>query len=88
LVVADAAYAGYALLAAMQAAGLFFLVRLSSRAPLYVPDKSALKNYREGLVYYWPQQARKRGLPPPPVRLLRIRGDRADVWLLTNVVDE
>ena len=88
LVVADAAYVGYALLAARQAAGLFFLVRLSSRAPLYVPDKSALKNYREGLVYYWPQQVQKRGLPPLPVRLLRIRGDRVDVWLLTNVVDE
>jgi Transposase DDE domain len=88
LLVADAAYVGYALLAALQSAGLFFLVRLSSRAPLYVPDKSTLKNYREGLVYYWPQQVQKQDLPPLPVRLLRIRGDRVDVWLLTNVVDE
>jgi hypothetical protein len=88
LVVADAGYVGYHLLAALQAAGLSFLVRLSSRAPLYVPDKSALKRYCEGLVYYWPQWAQEEGLPPLPVRLLRIRGDRADVWLITNVLDE
>jgi hypothetical protein len=88
LLVADAGYVGYALLAALQAAGLFFLIRLSSRAPLYVPDKSALKNYREGLVYYWPQSMQKQDLPPLPVRLLRIHGDRVDVWLITNVVEE
>src|SRR5439155_17306042 len=40
LLVADAGYVGYQLLARLQAAGLAFLVRLSSRAPLYVPDKS------------------------------------------------
>jgi hypothetical protein len=88
LLVADAGYVGYALLAALQAAGLLFLVRLTSRAPLYAPDKSALRHYCEGLVYYWPQQVQKQDLPPIPVRLLRIRGDRADVWLITNVVDE
>jgi hypothetical protein len=88
LLVADAGYVGYALLAALQAGGLFFLVRLSSRAPLYVPDKSALRHYCEGLVYYWPQKVQKQDLPPIPVRLLRIRGDRADVWLITNVVDK
>lgn len=88
LLVADAGYVGYALLAALRAAGVSFLIRLSSRAPLYVPDKSTLKRYREGLVYYWPQWAQKKDLPPLPVRLLRIRGDKADVWLITDVVDE
>jgi hypothetical protein len=88
LLVADAGYVGYSLLAALQAAGLFFLIRLSSRAPLYVPDKSTLKRYREGLVYYWPQWAQQKDLAPIPVRLLRLRGDRVDVWLITNVVDE
>jgi DDE family transposase len=88
LLVADAGYVGYHLLAALQAAGLSFLVRLSSRAPLYVPDKSTLKRYCEGLVYYWPQWAQNDDLPPLPVRLLRLRGDRADVWLITNALDE
>jgi hypothetical protein len=31
---------------------------------------------------------RKHDLPPLPVRLLRVRGDEADVWLITNVLDE
>jgi hypothetical protein len=88
LLVADAGYVGYHLLAGLQAAGLAFLVRLSSRAPLYVPDKSTLKGYCEGPVYYWPQKVQKHDLPPLPVRLLRIRGDNADVWLITNVLDE
>ena len=88
LLVADAGYVGYYLLAALHAAGLCFLIRLSSRAPLYVPDKSTLKRYREGLVYYWPQWAQHEERPPIPVRLVRLRGDRVDVWLITNVVDE
>jgi hypothetical protein len=88
LLVADAGYVGYHLLAALQTAGLFFLVRLSSRAPLYVPDKSTLKKTREGLVYYWPQKMQQEELPPLPVRLWRLRGERGDIWLITNVLDE
>ena len=88
LLVADAGYVGYELMAALQAAGVAFLLRLSSRAPLYVPDKSALKKYREGLVYYWPYQVQKKDMPPLVVRLWRVRGGKGDVWLLTNVLDE
>jgi hypothetical protein len=88
LLVADAGYVGYHLLSGLQTAGRAFLVRLSSRAPLYVSDKSALRDYCEGPVYYWPQKVQQQDLPPLPVRLLRIRGDGADVWLITNVLDE
>ena len=88
LLVADAGYVGYQLLLGLQAAGLSFLLRVSSRAPLYVPDKSTLKKYREGLVYYWPQNIHDQDLPPLPVRLWRIHGEKADVWLITNVLDE
>jgi hypothetical protein len=88
LLVADAAFAGYELLQALAKAQLWFLIRLSSRAPLYVPSKSTLKDYREGLVYYWPQWAQKESLPPIPVRLIRLRGPKVNVWLITNVLDE
>jgi len=88
LLVADAGYVGYQLMAGLQAAGLAFLLRLSSRAPLYVPDKSTLKKYREGLVYYWPQTVQNQDLPPLSVRLWRIRGEKGDVWLITNILDE
>jgi hypothetical protein len=85
VLVADA---GYELMAALQAAGVAFLLRLSGRAPLYVADKSALRKYREGVVYYWPQRVQKQGLPPLRVRLWCLRGDKGDVCLITNVLDE
>jgi hypothetical protein len=88
LLVADAGYVGYELLQALLTARLSFLIRLTSRAPLYVSDKSTLKGYCEGLVYYWPQTAQKKALPPIPVRILRIRGKKVDVWLITNVLEE
>jgi hypothetical protein len=47
LLVADAAFAGYELLQALAAAQMTFLIRLSSRAPLYVPDKATLKPAEE-----------------------------------------
>jgi hypothetical protein len=88
LLVADAGYVGYELMAAVQAAGVAFLLRLSSRAPLYVPDKSSLKKYSEGLVYYWPYKVQQEDRPPLVVRLWRVRGDKGDVWLITNVLEE
>jgi hypothetical protein len=88
LLVADAGYVGYALLAALHAAGRSFLLRLSARAPLYVADRSTLKKYREGVVYYWPQTEQKKDRPPLLVRLWRIRSDKGDVWLITNVLEE
>jgi hypothetical protein len=88
LLVADAGYVGYELLSALQAAGHGFLVRLSSRAPLYVEDKATLRHYCEGLVYYWPWKIQEQDQPPLRVRLWRIRGDKADVWLMTNILDQ
>lgn len=87
LLVADAAYVGYELMTGLQNAGHAFLLRLSARAPLYVSDKATLRHYCEGLVYYWPQKMQKQGLPPLPLRLWRIRGDRGAVCLITNVLD-
>ena len=44
--------------------------------------------FRSGLVYYWPEKtAQDQGKPPLQLRLLRVRSSKADVWLLTNVLD-
>jgi hypothetical protein len=83
LIVADAGYVGYALLQTLQAGQRSFLIRLSSAAPLFVTEKIALSRFQEGLMYYWPQKDQKRQ-KPIPVRVLRIRGRKADVWLMTN----
>ena len=85
LLVADAGYLGYELFAALLRAGASFLVRLSSRAYLYTDRHTPLPRFRQGSVYYWPEKIRKRGLPPLRLRLLRVRGKKCDVWLLTNV---
>ena len=88
LLVADAFYQGYELYTAILAAKASFLVRLSSKSRLYKDGGVQLERFRQGLVYYWPEKtAQDKGKPPLQLRLLRVRGHKADVWLLTNVLD-
>jgi Transposase DDE domain len=87
LIVADAFYQGYELYAAILAAGASFVVRLSSKSRLYTAQGVRLDRFRQTLVYYWPEKARDQGKPALHLRLLRVRGPKADVWLLTNVLD-
>jgi|SRR5215831_1340226 len=88
LIVADAFYQGYQLYEAILAAKASFLVRVSSRSRLYKEGAVRLERFRQGLVYYWPEKtAQDQGKPPLRLRLLRVRGTKADVWLLTNVLD-
>jgi hypothetical protein len=87
LIVADAFYQGYELYTAMLAAGASFLVRLSSKSRLYTAQGVRLDRFRQTLVYYWPEKAQDQGKPALHLRLLRVRGPKADVWLLTNVLD-
>src|SRR5258707_4357665 len=87
LLVADACYLGYELFTAIVQAQAAFLVRLSSRAYLYTTEQTPLAAWTYGLVYYWPSAVQQQGRPPILARLLRIKGKKADVWLLTNVLD-
>jgi len=86
LVVADAAYLSYELAQAVVGAGADFLFRLSSGHYLYTEGQVALGRFREGLVYYWPQRAQQGKRPPVRARLIRVRGPKVDVWLLTSVL--
>src|SRR5207253_3720343 len=87
LLVTDAGYIGYELFVAMVTAHVHYLIRMSSRATVYTEDRQPLRKWRQGLVWYWPQWARDKGLPPIQARLLRVAGKNADVWLLTDVRD-
>jgi len=88
LLVADAFYQGYELYTDILAAKASFLVRLSSRTHLYKEGGVRLERFRQGLVYFWPKNtAQDKGKPPLQLRLLRVRGPKADVWLLTSVLD-
>lgn len=93
LVIADAGYVGYELAAALAAADVSFLIRMSSLVRLHVDQPVDLKRFEQGEVMYWPKEARKQGLPPLRLRLIRVRARQkagasrrgGDVWLLTNV---
>src|SRR5438132_7479430 len=81
LLVTDAGYIGYELFVAMVTAHVHYLIRMSSRATVYTEDRQPLRKWRQGLVWYWPQWARDKGLPPIQARLLRVACKNADVWL-------
>jgi hypothetical protein len=88
LVIADAGYFGYEFIEELFSAGVLFLIRMSSNVTLYTEEDTPLAKFTEGLVYYWTDRAKKKGLRPIPTRLLcvRDRKRKVDVWLLTNVV--
>lgn len=89
LLVADAFYQGYDLYRDLMQAKASFLVRLSSRSQLYTDAHVPLQRFREGLVWYWPEEAQNQHQPPLRVRVLRVRGKKKqDVWLLTNVLEQ
>ena len=95
LIIADAGFNGYDLAAAILAAEGSFLIRMSSSVRLFVSEPVTAERFRQGLVTYWPLEARQKQRPPLRLRLIRVRGRRkaggkgpgADVWLLTNVLD-
>jgi hypothetical protein len=94
LVVCDAGYTGYDLCAYMLKNSVDFLIRMSSTVTLYTTTMQPLETYREGIVYYWTDHARKAGLPALRLRLIRRVGEKQgkhgkekyDVWLLTSVL--
>jgi Transposase DDE domain len=88
LIVGDAAYLSYDLYANILNTRASFLIRMSSKAYLYTDQQQVMTHYRQGLVWYWPQDARKQGRPPLRLRLIRVRGKKGkDVWLLTSVLE-
>lgn len=90
LVITDAGYRGFDLLAALQEHGAHFLIRLSSATQVYTPSYRSVRHFNEGQeVLYWPQQVQRQGRAPLRGRLIRLPGrkKRLDVWLLTSVLD-
>ena len=90
LIIVDAAYMGYELAWAILQAKMSFLMRMSSKVNLYTMEKAELETWSEGPVFYWPENARKKGKPPIPCRLIRVPAKgkaKNDVWLLTNILD-
>lgn len=88
LVVADAGFNGYGLSCSLSAAGVWFVIRMSGKDRLYTEKRIEVKDFQEGEVLLWTQEAQKKNLAPLRVRLIRLAvKHRRDVWLLTNVLD-
>jgi hypothetical protein len=88
LIVADAGYVGYEVVATITTK-VAFLIRMSSNATFYSESNEPLDQFREGIVYYWPKTQQDAGNPPLRGRLMRIHSSchKTDVWLFTNVED-
>ena len=84
LVVADAGFVGYELCQRVLAAGQSFLLRVGGNIRL-LTDLGWEHDERDGMVYLWP--LKQRGLPPLTLRLIVLRRDKQEVYLLTNVFD-
>ncbi|MCI0353623.1 MAG: IS4 family transposase [Acidobacteria bacterium] len=89
LLVADAGYHSFPLAQVLVDNKIAFLIRMSSQVRLYVDADVPLERYRDGLVWYWPQQAQRKAHKPLRLRLIRVRSRKKgrDVWLLTNVLE-
>lgn len=90
LVVMDAGYISAPLMLRLVVAGHAFVLRLNASVQLLTPSRTPLERYQQGRVLWWPQEARRHGLPALPARLVRVRGKRGagDLWLLTSVLEK
>jgi Transposase DDE domain len=89
LVVTDAGYQGYQLASAMSAAGVSFLMRVSSQTLFYFADEPTEPSaWVDGVVNWWTTEARSKGLPPLRLRLLRAFSStgNSEVWMVSNVL--
>jgi hypothetical protein len=89
LIVTDAGYVGYDVMRTLMEANVLVLMRMSSNATFFTEQETPLKNFREGIVYYWPKTIQDKRQPPLRGRLIRVDLHRGkhDVWLFTNVDD-
>jgi hypothetical protein len=83
----DAGFVGYPLWAAIIAQGCYFLVRVGGNVNLLSNIEGCKVRRRTGLVFCWPAEAQKNGLPPLRLRLVKVRIGRQWMWMLTNVLD-
>jgi hypothetical protein len=93
LLIADAGYIGYELARELMQRQVSFLIRQCSLVTLYSESGTALSEFDDDVVLYWPKEAQKKGLPPLRVRLMCVRRRKPgetksqDVWLMTNVMN-
>jgi len=81
----DAGFTGYALWKEIIDRGHSFLIRAGANVRLLTKLGYYAKE-KNGIVYVWPDSAARQKQPPLTLRLIHLRGERGDVYLLTNVL--
>ena len=86
---ADAGFVGFPLWSHLIQQGCDFLVRVGANVNLL--SEHTRYHFQqvgsEGIVHCWPKTAQKSDQSPLRLRLMRIRLGKADMWLLTSVLD-
>jgi hypothetical protein len=84
LLVADAGFVGYDLMAAILAAGHSFLIRVGANVTL-LKQLGYTKIENAQTVYLWPQEAQRKNLLPLVLRLIVLWKKGKPIYLLTNL---
>lgn len=82
----DAGFVGYDLWKLIMDQGHHFLIRVGSNVRL-LKKLGYYARERNGIVYVWPDSAARKKQPPLILRLVHLKGERGDVYLLTNVLN-
>lgn len=88
MLIADAGFTGYDVWKRLIDAGHGILIRVGANVTLLRKlGYDAREKGDEGIVYLWPDQQRRAGLPPLILRLIRVHDGRREMCLVTNVLD-
>jgi hypothetical protein len=82
----DAGFVGYDLWRSIIDAEHNFLIRVGGNVRL-LTKLGYYARERDGIVYVWPDSAARKKQPPLVLRLIHLKGERGDVYLLTNVLN-
>ena len=82
----DAGFVGYDLWKLIMDQGHHFLIRVGSNVRL-LKKLGYYVRERDGIVYVWPNSAARKKQPPLILRLVHLKGERGNVYLLTNVLN-
>jgi hypothetical protein len=81
----DAGFTGYDFWKAIMDQGHHFLIRVGANVRL-LTKLGYYAREGNGIVYVWPDSAARKKQPPLILRLIHLKSERGDVYLLTNVL--
>jgi len=82
----DAGFTGYDFWRSIDDCGHSFLIRVGANVRLLTKLGYYVRESNQ-IVYVWPDTAARNQQPPLVLRLIHLKGERGDVYLLTNVLN-